>query len=141
MGISLLPEKAGNLPQERLGKKTMPTYSYAVDFEHGRVRGFCDTIEAMKQMIYKCLQTQLFAQDIYDANYGFEAYGLLGKDRAFVESEIKRRVKEALIIDERILAVKNFDFNDGLEADSLAVSFCVWTVFGNVKQQTEVLLI
>ena len=34
-----------------------PTRTFKIDFDAGRVGGFCDETEAMKQAIYKILQT------------------------------------------------------------------------------------
>lgn len=42
-----------------------PTRTFKIDFDAGRVGGFCDETEAMKQAIYKILQTERFEYLIY----------------------------------------------------------------------------
>ena len=51
---------------------SQPSRTYAVDWQTGRVSGFVDGTDALKQAIYKILQTERFAHLIYSWNYGFE---------------------------------------------------------------------
>ena len=56
-----------------------PSRTYKIDFDAGRVGGFCDETEAMKQAIYKIIQTERFAYLIYSWNYGIELDAVVGK--------------------------------------------------------------
>ena len=140
MGIQLIPRNKIFQIEPIQGGQDMPSYTYFIDFERGYAQGMTDTTEAMQQAIYKCLQTHWLAHAIYDERYGFEAAGLLGQDRSFVESEIKRRIREALVMDERIDSVGQFQFFAGEKQDALAISFCVKTIFGMIDERMEVAL-
>ena len=67
-----------------------PTRTFKIDFDAGRVGGFCDETEAMKQAIYKILQTERFEYLIYSWNYGIELNAVVGKSFQVFASEIKR---------------------------------------------------
>lgn len=76
---------------------SQPSRTYAVNWQTGRVSGTVDGMDALKQAIYKVLQTERFAYLIYSWNYGFEANRLIGQSAAFLRSEIQRLVTEALL--------------------------------------------
>lgn len=114
-----------------------PTKTYAIDFESGRVRGVTDGQKAMEQAVFLILSTERFRHMIYSWNYGVELDGILGRDRALAESELKRVITEALLQDERITAVDGFVF-DGSKRGELRVSFAVTTVFGAIDTGLEV---
>lgn len=139
MSIKLLPSEEQTLNQNGREYRQL-TYTYAVNFATGVVRGFTDRIDAMKQMIFKCLQTNRYGFDIYNDDYGFEAAGLIGKDYALIECELKRRISEALLIDQRIQAIKRFQMDKGKNPDVMQVSFLVQTIFGDIEEDMEVLL-
>ena len=130
--MRLLPEKArGDRTGETRGTAAdMPSRSYGLDLDAQRVRGSVDGEEALKQAITLRLNSWWRAHDIYDDRYGFEAQGLLGKDRAYTGSELKRRLRECLLEDDRIYSVENFRFEDGEEGDGWALSFRVRSCFG-----------
>ena len=67
---------------------SQPSRTYAVNWQTGRVSGTVDGMDALKQAIYKVLQTERFAHLIYSWNYGFEANRLIGQGAAFLRSEI-----------------------------------------------------
>lgn len=56
-----------------------PTKTYKVDFDTGRVAGYVDETEAMKQAIFKILSTERFLYLIYSWNYGIELNAVVGK--------------------------------------------------------------
>lgn len=76
---------------------SQPSRTYAVNWQTGRVSGTVDSMDALKQAIYKIFQTERFAHLIYSWNYGFEANRLIGQSAAFLRSEIQRLVTEALL--------------------------------------------
>ena len=86
-----------------------PTRTFKIDFDAGRVGGFCDETEAMKQAIYKILQTERFEYLIYSWNYGIELNAVVGKSYQVFVSEIKRVIREALLADSRITDVTDFE--------------------------------
>lgn len=112
-----------------LDPKDKPSRTYRLDMQNGRLAGMVDGQEAMEQAIFKILQTQLFEHDIYSDQYGFAGAGLIGKSPAYVISELKKKIREALLSDGRISAVDQFVFDVGEARDALSVSFRVTTIF------------
>ena len=114
-----------------------PSLSYKMKLEKERIERNVDGIEAVKQMIYKTLMTDRYRFEIYDWNYGVELDDLLGKPKEFVKAELPRRIEDALIIDDRVEEVTDFEFTD-VDKTTLAVKFTVKTIFGNVEAEKEV---
>lgn len=113
-----------------------PTKTYKIDFETGKIVGFCDGIEALKQAIYLILNTERYEYLIYSDDYGSELKSLIGKDRDIAESEYKRRIKEALIQDDRINNIDNFIFN--YNGDNVLIEFIVFSIYGEFSIKKEV---
>lgn len=86
----------------------MPSMTYRMAAEKKEVRGALDGMDAVKQAVYKILQTERYKYVIYDWNYGVELEDLLGKAVSFVIPELQRRITEALLTDDRIEAVRIF---------------------------------
>ena len=110
----------------------IPTNTYAMKIFGDRINSYTDKREAMKQAIYKILNTERYQYPIYSWNYGIELKDLIGKPKNYCKVEIKRRVKEALTQDERILDVDAFSFEDKKRRE-LAVTFTASTIFGNIE--------
>lgn len=110
---------------------SMPTLTYRIDLKNNRTQNWVDGQEAMKQAIFKILQTERYRHyKVYSDNYGIELVDLIGMPKAFVIAEVERRIREALLWDERILAVKNFTFESN--KSSVLVQFQCDTIFGQV---------
>ncbi|MBU5436378.1 DUF2634 domain-containing protein [Tissierella sp. MSJ-40] len=114
-----------------------PTFTYRFNFETGEITGYKDGKEAMEQAIYKILETERYKYEIYDWDYGFEVSDLFGKPKPYVYSELKRRIREALLDDDRILEVDNFIFETS-EKDVVHTRFTVHTIFGDIDGLKEV---
>ncbi|MDR1408861.1 MAG: DUF2634 domain-containing protein [Oscillospiraceae bacterium] len=111
----------------------LPSHTYALDLDAGRIAGFVDEVEAVKQSIRSTLLTPRFECLIYDDQYGSELKTLLtGKDSTLelIEDVLPRLIEEALSTDARILGVSNFAFE--FQEESMFVSFSVSTVFGEI---------
>lgn len=115
---------------------TYPTKTYAIDWNRGRVIGYVDENEAMKQAIYKILNTERFHYLIYNGNYGITLMDLFGKDKYMACAVLERRIKNSLLIDDRIIDVFDFDFSVG--RNSVFVKFIVSTIFGDVSQEVNI---
>lgn len=111
-----------------------PTKTYHLNVETGRCSGFIDGQKAMEQMVFKVLNTILFKHLIYSYRYGFES--MVGEDELYVRGDLPRRIQEALLQDERIIAVQNFTL-DFTEKDSVLVTFTAVTIFGDVNLLKE----
>lgn len=117
----------------------MPSLTYQIDTANNRIVGKIDKNESVMQSIKKILDTDKYAYEVYDWNYGQELLKLIGKDFAFAEAEIPRIINEALMQDDRIIEVKDFTF-EKTDLNSLVVSFLVITIFGDMEYQKEVKL-
>lgn len=101
------------------------------------INGTCDGLEAMKQAVFKILNTERYQHIIYSWDYGIELMDLFGEPVAYVCSELQRRITEALIQDDRIDSVDGFDF-DVSEKRTVKATFTVHTSFGNLESEKVV---
>jgi phage baseplate assembly protein W len=111
----------------------LPSKTYKLDLDNGRIIGKVDELEAMNQFIRKALITPRFKCLIYDSQYGSEIREITTTDatREFIESEIPRLVEDALTYDPRILKV--YDFSFSFKDDSVFLKFSVDTIFGTTE--------
>lgn len=95
------------------------------------IHGFTNDLDALKQAIYKTLNTEKYEHPIYSFNYGIEIENLFGKDSTYVSIELKRRIKECLLRDARIRNVGNFKIT--VQGDRIECVFDVESVYGKVE--------
>jgi len=119
-----------SIPRERLAERT-----FRLDEESGIVRGLADGQEAARQAMRLILHTERFRYEIYSFRYGTELEGLAGKGDSFLFPEIKRRVTEALLTDDRVSATSDFIFKR--IRTRVAVRFIAHTIFGDIEQVLE----
>ncbi|MDU3406690.1 DUF2634 domain-containing protein [Clostridium sp.] len=112
--------------------ETSRTYKILI----GDSKGYIEGLGALKQAIYKVLSTERYEYPIYSFNYGIDIESLIGKDYDYVRIELKRRIEECLLEDERINAVNNFSFER--EEDVLKCTFEVESIYGNIILNKEV---
>lgn len=140
--MALLPdtstEVSGGIAVASKGTATMPNQTYRMHIEEERVRGtISDDIETMKQAVYKVLNTERYKHVIYSWNYGVELQDLFGKPMPYVLPEIPRRIREALMQDDRITDVTDFDLSYTKDGSVLA-KFTVHTLYGDIEESKEV---
>lgn len=111
--------------------------NYKMYFDEEVINGFRDEIEAMKQVIFKILNTERYQYIIYSWNYGIELEDLFGEPVSYVCPELERRITEALVQDDRIESVDSFSF-DITQKRKVHVTFVVHTVFGDVEAERTV---
>lgn len=117
-------------------EETMPSYTYNINRNTNRISGYIDDKDAIVQAIYLILQTERYESMIYNWYYGAELDNLIGKNRNYVTSELKRMIREALIEDDRISKVTSFSFS--YKNDSILVQFLVQTIIGDIQMEWEV---
>lgn len=120
-----------------LKTEVQPSKNYKMHTDLNTISGVCDELEAMHQVIYKILNTERYQYIIYSWNYGIELLDLFGEPVAYVCSEIQRRITEALVQDDRINSVDNFEF-DPTERKTVKVTFIVHTIFGELQEEKVV---
>ena len=111
-----------------------PSLTYFLDYETNRITKKIDGKEAIEQSIKKVLSTELYEHVIYD-EYGIDKETLIGKDVPYCMSELKDRIKECLLEDERIESVDNFQFDT--EKNKIICTFDVYTSSGEEIEITE----
>lgn len=129
----MIPKSSINIelsPEESI--ETSRTYKLSGD----KIQGYVDGLEALKQAIYKVLNTERYEYPIYSFNYGIELENLIGKDPVYVQIELKRRIRECLLRDDRIAEADNFKFE--FNGDQLKCTFDVHSIFGNLTISREV---
>mgnify|MGYP000098836490 CR=1 FL=1 len=129
----MLPETGGLL---RRGIEVVEQPSKTYRIQDGRIQGTVDGLEAVRQSVYCILNTERYDCLLYSWDYGVELKDLYGKPVGYVKSELKKRVKEALAQDDRILSVDAFEFEQ--KHNALLVTFTVHTKQGDFQAGKEV---
>ena len=101
-----------------------------------RIDGFVDELPAIEQAVYMILGTERYMFPIYSWDYGIELVDLYGKPMPYVIAELPRRIKEALMTDNRISDVVDFEFERN--GNKLHTTFTVITNIGNFNTELEV---
>lgn len=122
---------------EEFTVETEPSKTYMLDFENNTIEGVCDGRKAVEQAIYLALKTERYKYVIYSKNYGSEFEELYGKQMSYVTSRLKSVIEEALLADDRIKSVCDFQISR-TDKNSLKLSFTAETIFGDIAAETEV---
>jgi hypothetical protein len=135
----------------------LPSKTYRLDLEEGRILGMVDGQEAVRQAIHKAIITPRWKCLIYDNQYGSEieaaviqSHGSASQD--YIKTVVPGFVRDALRPDKRISKVSNFVFafsdeekaeyfpdlvqaleGDEVGGDSIFVCFDAETIYGAVK--------
>lgn len=125
MALSPLAVITDEETEETAIDEILPLKTYALNVETGEMGGMVDGTAAIEQFIYKAIRTARYRFAIFDDDYGCELDDLIGQEVSveLLETEIPRTIEDALIYDDRILAVRDFTLTR--EADKLYVSFFV----------------
>lgn len=126
-----------NFLSVNLAIESQPSKNYKLHIEQNTINGICDGLESMKQVIYKILNTERYQHIIYSWNYGIELLDLYGEPTSYVMVELQRRITEALVQDDRITSVTDFDF-DLTDKKAVKVKFTVHTIFGELQEEKVV---
>ncbi|MFC3802722.1 DUF2634 domain-containing protein [Cohnella sp. GCM10012308] len=112
-------------------EERQPSRTFSIDLENERMAGTIDGVAAVRQAVYKILDTDRFAHFIYSSNYGTER-----RFGGLYSNDIERWVSEALLVDDRIVAIE--DFQTTVSGDEAIVSFTVVSIFGSVPVERTV---
>lgn len=111
-------------------ERVKPSKTYKMDIERERIWGHCDDIEALKQAIYKELNTEKGEYVIY-GEYGLKKKDLFGKEKRWAYMILTDRIRDALIDDDRINEVHSFIYNEEMsQKDNVCLSFTVDSIYG-----------
>ena len=130
----MLPEVSTNFTEITI--REIPSKDYKLKVDDQRIQGTCEGFEEMSQVIFKILNTERYQNIIYSWNYGIETVDLYGKPFDYVIPELQRRIKDALVQDDRINDVRDFDFET--TGNKITAYFTVVTTFGEVTAEKVV---
>lgn len=132
----MIPSTVGFLNQD-FEIEEQPSKIYKMDLKDISIRGFCDEKEAMKQAIFRILNTERYQYIIYSWNYGIETMDLYGEPTTWVVPELERRITEALSVDSRISSVTDFEHDTSVKG-VIHTTFIVHTVYGDIEAEKGV---
>ncbi len=132
----MIPSAAGFLGRDFVVVE-LPGLTYRADLEGDSVRGYVDGLEAVKQAVFRILQTERYQYAIYPWWYGIETLDLYGQPVNWVCAELERRITEALLMDSRITGVTDFEFDTSVKG-VVRAAFTVHTVYGDFVAEKEV---
>lgn len=137
----MIPETQDYFMQDESSEnfEVLPTKTYKIDPVNKRIIGTIEDADAVMQFIRKVLNTDKYAFEIYDWYYGNELLKLVGQSYDYVVARVPNIFREALMVDDRILDVRDFTFNKP-SIDSVVVSCHVDTVYGVITYEQEVLI-
>lgn len=114
---------------EEFEEEVIPNKTFKLNFEKKIIEGVVDGDEAKKQAIQKILITESEEYPIYGFGYGIMVNDLIGEDMIYVRSELKDRIVEAILYDDRFEAVEFTD--EVVEKRKIILSFTVICSDGN----------
>lgn len=117
-----------------------PSYTYKLDLDNKRISGNVNGSDSVFQAIVKILNTDKYAHEIYDWNYGQEILKLVGKDFAYIKARLPQLVEEALLQDDRIKEVSDFEITQ-TDINTVTASFTITTIFSKINYTMEVQLL
>ena len=129
--MATLPENIG-LDTE-LEYVTQPSQTWLINRQTMRVQSQTNGLEAVRQAVDIMLNTRRYGWQIYGSNLGEELELLIGEDADYIISTFPQMVEDALMIDERIIAVENFQYTQ--DGSTLKWTFDVRTVYGDFSEE------
>ena len=118
------------LGKAKLGNKGRVKTSY-------NISGKVDGLIALQQTVLLMLSTEADQYIIYPYTYGINTLDLFGKPVHYVMAVIPDRIKEALLTDNRITDVSDFEFE--VNGNKLTVKFVVHSIYGDIGEETVVM--
>ena len=109
--------------------------TWHIDFDRKRVLGPIDGIDAVRQAVFIILSSTRYKYLIYDASFGSELDTLIHRTYAVAMSEAKRMITDALMQDDRIKGVTDFEIKK--VGTRLMIDCTVQSIYGDIEITTE----
>ena len=130
----MIPAVTGFLKEDfEIEEQPDKTYKMQETILRGKIEGK----EAVRQAVYKILNTERYQYPVYSWDYGIELVDLYGEPFSYVCPELERRITEALTRDTRIQSADSFTFEQKA-GGRILVTFTVHTVYGDIDTEQEV---
>lgn len=133
--MAVLPQFSGGLSGS-LTFESQPSLTWRINKNTNRIQGEADGLDAVRQAVEIILHTKRFRWQIFKPSSGMQWEGLIGADPGYAAAEIKRRMEEALKMDDRIIGITGYSCE--FSGNSLTVRVTVGTVYGEMDLETEV---
>lgn len=130
-----LPQSAIDL-SAGVQTQSQPSLTWRINKDTRRIEGTCDGYDAVRQAVEIILNIERFRWQIYRPYTGVELQHLIGRDPGYAAAELQRRVREALMMDDRVRGVSDYRYS--FSGNSLSASLTVNTVYGDVETKAEV---
>lgn len=118
-----------------------PSFTHKMLIEEERVKGYIDEMDAYKQFIYKCINTEKGVYPIYPT-FGVKKQDLFGKRKDLAFIILTRRIKDALTLDDRTVNVYGFEYVEKWsKVDNLGMKFKVKSIFNDEEISIEEVLL
>ena len=112
----------------------LPSRTYRLDLDAGRIVGIADGLTAVNQAIRKAIITPRFKCLIYNNQYGSEIeeeFIASNASRDYIEAACEGFVRDALKPDTRVLKIYDFSFDFG--EDRVGIHFKADTIYGETE--------
>lgn len=133
--MNVVPENYGF--EDAFQYEKQPGLTHKLHIDNERISGYVDGLEAYKQAVYMILNTERYEYIIYSWDYGVELKELIGQHPAYVIPECERRIREALMQDDRTESVDGFEFDTSTRG-VVSVTFTAHSIYGDTKIETQV---
>lgn len=107
----------------------LKTKTFSINTANNTIGGVVDELVALVQSIYLILSIESDQYIIYPYTYGVNTLDLIGKPMHYVMAVLPERLKEALLSDDRITNVSDFEFE--VKGNKLNVKFGISTIYGD----------
>lgn len=118
--------------------QSQPDLTWWRDPDTNRIAGTADGHKAVAQAVEVMLLVERFRWQIYKPFFGMEWEGLLGQNPGYAASQLQRRIREAVTIDDRVTGISGFSYT--VSEDTMTAQVTVNTVYGPLNQTVEVTL-
>ena len=132
--MAILP--TGGTIQSGVQFQQQPDLTWNINKGTQRIEGNITGWAAVRQAVEIILNVEQFRWQIYRPYSGMQWDGLIGQDPGYVAAELQRRIREALMMDDRVTGISNFNYT--IEGDKLTASLTVNTVYGDTDTSVEV---
>ncbi|MGE6670974.1 DUF2634 domain-containing protein [Bacillus altitudinis] len=133
--MALSPEEEIEDVDEDAEDVVEPSTTYRIDFESGRLTNEkISGLDAIRQFVYMALRTERYSHAVYSHDVGCEVQEAVSDEEStdeYKEMEIPRLIEEALLVDERIESVQDFEITK--EGAAFKVVFDVVTDEGTLE--------
>lgn len=107
--------------------ETRNTKTFGVNLSNNRIGSMVDKLAALQQSIYFMLTTEADQYIIYPYTYGIQTVDLIGQPSYYIMAVLPGRIKDALMSDDRITDVTDFDFETN--GRNLGIKFVIHSIY------------